>query len=65
LSIAKEIAALQHYFPQVPLSTILHWATQAGATALQWNQQLGSFQKGKKPGLVLLNEKEGTSERIA
>jgi aminodeoxyfutalosine deaminase len=65
LSIAKEIAALQHYFPQVPLSTILHWATQAGATALQWNQQLGSFQKGKKPGLVLLNEKEGTSKRIA
>jgi cytosine/adenosine deaminase-related metal-dependent hydrolase len=65
LSIAKEMAALQHHFPQVSLSTILHWATHAGATALQWQDQLGSFQKGKKPGIVLLNEKEGTSQRIA
>lgn len=65
LSIAKEIRTLQHHFPQVPLSTILHLATHAGATALQWHDQLGSFQKGKKPGIVLLNEKEGTSQRIA
>jgi cytosine/adenosine deaminase-related metal-dependent hydrolase len=65
LSIAKEIAALQQHFPQVPLSNILNWATQAGATALQWNEQLGSFQKRKKPGVVLLNEKEGTSQRLA
>lgn len=65
LSIAKEIAALQYHFPQVPLSTVLRWATLAGAAALQWHDELGSFQKGKKPGIVLLNEKEGTSQRIA
>lgn len=65
LSIAKEVAALQHHFPQVPLSTVLHWATHSGAAALQWDDQLGSFQKGKKPGIVLLNEREGTSQRIA
>lgn len=65
LSIAKEIAAVQYHFPQVALSTILQWATHAGATALQWQDQLGSFEKGKKPGIVLLNEKEGTSQRIA
>lgn len=64
LSIAKEIASLQQYFPQVPLRTILHWATHSGAAALQWQEHLGSFQKGKKPGIVLLNEKEGTSQRI-
>lgn len=64
LSIAKEIASLQQHFPELALSTILHWATYAGATALQWHDQLGSFQKGKKPGIVLLNEKEGTSQRI-
>jgi cytosine/adenosine deaminase-related metal-dependent hydrolase len=65
LSIAKEIAAVQQHFPQVPLATILQWATHSGATALRWQNQLGSFEKGKKPGLVLLNEKEGTSLRIA
>jgi cytosine/adenosine deaminase-related metal-dependent hydrolase len=55
LSIAKEMASVQKHFPQIPEETILQWATLNGAKALGWKDELGSFEKGKKPGVVLLN----------
>ena len=64
LSIAKEIAVIRERFPHIALETVLQWATQGGASALNWHHSLGSFSKGKKPGLVLFNEKEGSSQRI-
>ena len=64
LSIAKEIQALQQYFPSLALATILQWATSNGAKALQWEKDLGSFEKGKKPGITLLSNDLGTSKRI-
>jgi cytosine/adenosine deaminase-related metal-dependent hydrolase len=33
---------------------MLGWATLNGARALQMDKHLGSFEKGKKPGLVLI-----------
>jgi len=54
LSIAKEIAAIQKHIPAIPLETVLQWATINGAKALQWDDNLGSFEKGKIPGVVLL-----------
>jgi len=65
LSIAKEIESIQEHFPHLELATILHWATQSGARALQWENKLGSFEKGKKPGLTLLDLENGNSTRIA
>ena len=65
LSIAKEIASIQQHFPHLPEETILQWATLTGARALEWDQQLGSFEKGKKPGLTLLDLSKGSSRRIA
>lgn len=64
LSIASEIKSLHQHFPTIPLDTILHWATLQGARALQWDDRLGSFEKGKKPGLTLLDIQAGTSSRI-
>lgn len=64
LSIAKEIESLTQYFPHIPLSTILQWATLNGAKALQWEQDLGSFEKGKKPGLTLI-QKDFSSKKIS
>lgn len=64
LSIASEIKSLLHHFPTIPLETILHWATLQGARALQWDDRLGSFEKGKNPGLTLLDVQAGTSSRI-
>ncbi|MEP6746447.1 MAG: amidohydrolase family protein [Bacteroidota bacterium] len=64
LSIAKEIQTIHQRFPALNLETILQWATINGAKALQWNNELGSFEKGKKPGITLLANDLGTSKRI-
>jgi len=63
LSIASELKTLHQHFPHLPLEILLMWATRNGAQALQWNQ-LGTFEKGKKPGVVLLHE-DFTSVRLA
>jgi len=58
LSIWEEIRILQKHFPALTLETLLQWATSNGAKAMQMDAMLGSFEKGKQPGLVLIkNEK--------
>lgn len=64
LSIAKEIAAIRLHFPHIPLETILGWATMNGARALRWDKELGSFEKGKNPGVVVLELEKGKSYRV-
>lgn len=56
LNIWEEIKTIQKKFPAIPLETMLQWATLNGAKALQIDGQYGSFEKGKKPGLVLIGE---------
>jgi aminodeoxyfutalosine deaminase len=63
LSIAKEIQALLQH-TTVSIEQALQMATINGAKALQWDNELGSFEKGKKPGVVLLTEDFSSSERI-
>jgi imidazolonepropionase-like amidohydrolase len=55
LSIAAEIKTIKERLPEIPLEQILKWATINGATALGRSNELGSFEKGKIPGIVLLN----------
>ena len=54
LSVLDELKTIQHHHPQIPLAEILGWATINGAQALQMDKHLGSFEKGKKPGVVLI-----------
>lgn len=54
LSILDEMKTIAQHFPHIDLPTILQWATINGAEALQMNEQLGNFEKGKKPGVILL-----------
>ncbi len=56
LSILEEIKTLQKNFININLITMLQWATSNGARALQLNNTLGSFEKGKQPGLVLIEK---------
>ncbi|GAA4744817.1 amidohydrolase family protein [Flavisolibacter ginsenosidimutans] len=56
LSILNEIKTIRKYFPQVSLEEMLRWATVNGAMALNMEDDLGSFEKGKKPGVVLIEE---------
>jgi cytosine/adenosine deaminase-related metal-dependent hydrolase len=64
LSIAKEIQAIHKRDPQIPLQTVLQWATINGAKALKWDDQLGSFEKEKKPGVSLLNTETWNSKKL-
>lgn len=64
LSIAKELQSIRHHFPFIPKETLLQWATFSGAEALRWEETIGSFQKGKKPGIVLLAENWESSTRL-
>ena len=54
LSVLDELNTIQKHNPTIPISEILQWATLNGARALQMDKHLGSFEKGKKPGVVLL-----------
>jgi cytosine/adenosine deaminase-related metal-dependent hydrolase len=65
LSIAKEMQTIRKHFPHISEETALKWATSNGANALSWADEMGSFEKGKKPGVVLISEEMSTSKRIA
>ena len=64
LSIAAEMKKIKQHFPFIPLSEILQWATLNGAAALQLEQELGSFEKGKTPGVVLLDDSLNSAKRL-
>ncbi|HMK19899.1 MAG TPA: amidohydrolase family protein [Chitinophagaceae bacterium] len=64
LSITKEMQSLKNKFPSLPIETVLQWATSSGAEALQWDNELGSFEKGKNTGVVVIDSKFETSKRI-
>ena len=63
LSIVKEVQALLQY-TSVSIEQALQIATINGAKALQWDNELGSFEKGKQPGVVLLANDFSSSSRI-
>lgn len=48
----EEIKRIRNCFPRIPENLVLQWATSEGAQALGIGNRLGSFEKGKEPGLV-------------
>ena len=59
LSILEEIKTIQQATNySIPLEELLQWATINGARALQLDDAIGSFEKGKKPGIVLIENLE-------
>ncbi|HSN07700.1 MAG TPA: amidohydrolase family protein, partial [Hanamia sp.] len=59
LDILEEIKIIVQKFPSIKTEALLKWATLNGAKALQMDSVLGSFEKGKKPGVVLIEQVEG------
>ncbi len=55
LSILDELKTIHRFFPDISLKTLLTWATMNGAQALQMDHHLGSFTKGKKPGVICIS----------
>lgn len=64
LSIVAEMRTLRKHFPGISLTQLLQWATINGARALQVEDRFGSFEKGKRPGLVLLSTDLSTAKRL-
>jgi cytosine/adenosine deaminase-related metal-dependent hydrolase len=61
LSILDELKMITKNFPHIPLTELLQWSTLNGAKALQMDDRLGSFEKGKTPGVILV---EGWGEEV-
>ncbi|TND08608.1 MAG: cytosine deaminase [Bacteroidetes bacterium] len=53
LSVLEELKVIAAAVPYLEIETLLHWATKNGADALDM-PALGSFEKGKRPGIILL-----------
>jgi cytosine/adenosine deaminase-related metal-dependent hydrolase len=68
LDILGEIRTLNRLIAQsgqvVPLEEMLGWATINGARALGMETQFGSFEKGKKPGAVLISAESLEVEKV-
>ena len=54
LSVLEELKTINKNFPEIETGTLLKWATINGARALQMESDLGSFEKGKTPGILLI-----------
>ncbi|HUZ61077.1 MAG TPA: amidohydrolase family protein [Hanamia sp.] len=59
LNILEEIKTIFKISPEIKTKTLLQWATFNGAKALQMEDKLGSFEKEKKPGVVLIENVKG------
>lgn len=57
LNISDEIKTIRRYFQSIPSEEVLQWATSNGAKALKMDNELGSFEKNKKPGINLVDDK--------
>jgi cytosine/adenosine deaminase-related metal-dependent hydrolase len=64
LNILDEIRAIRQSQPSIPLEELLSWSTINGARALNMHNRLGSFEKGKRPGVVVLDQEALTARRI-
>jgi cytosine/adenosine deaminase-related metal-dependent hydrolase len=54
LNLLDEMKTIQKNFPDISLEKMLQWSTINGAKALQMDKTFGSFENGKMPGVVLI-----------
>lgn len=52
LDILEEVKTLQKNFNTLTTAEVLRWATINGAEALRIDEQFGSFERGKQPGII-------------
>ena len=64
LSMLSEINMIRKHFPDLAIATLLQWATINGAVALKIEPLYGSFEKGKKPGVLQISNDLETVQRL-
>lgn len=57
LSVLEEMKTIKKYKSYIPVETLITWACKNGAEALSYDDQLGTIEVGKKPGLVHIDAK--------
>lgn len=62
LSVLDELKTINKNFVDVELVDLLKWATVNGSRALGIEGKVGSFEKGKQPGVILI---KGIDERMS
>lgn len=58
LSVLDELKTISKHHPEITLNTLLTWATRNGAEFLGFDKELGTIEKGKRPGLNLIKKVE-------
>ncbi|AXY77167.1 amidohydrolase [Paraflavitalea soli] len=64
LSILAELNTLRLHHPEIPVEELLQWATINGAKALRVQHRFGSFEKGKTPGVLILENDLSKVQRL-
>ena len=64
LSILSEMQTIKHYFDVVKTEQLLQMATLNGAKALNMDDTLGSFERGKQPGVIVIDEDLKTVKQL-
>ncbi|HEX6430327.1 MAG TPA: amidohydrolase family protein [Niastella sp.] len=64
LSILAELQTIRRQYPQIETKELLQWATWNGAQALQLHDVIGSFEPGKKPGVLVVSNDLSGVERV-
>jgi imidazolonepropionase-like amidohydrolase len=64
LSIAAELKTIRQHFPHIESAELLRWSTFNGARALGLDHILGSFEKGKEPGVLTIQEDFSVVNRL-
>jgi cytosine/adenosine deaminase-related metal-dependent hydrolase len=64
LSVLAELQTIRRHYPHIAIQELLQWATSNGARALEMDDVVGSFETGKKPGVLILDEALSKVERL-
>jgi aminodeoxyfutalosine deaminase len=64
LSVLAELQTIQNHYPHIEIKELLQWATLNGAKALELDHAVGSFETGKKPGVLIVKDDLSKVERI-
>lgn len=64
LSVLEELKCLQSAFPDADLGEMLRWATINGARALGLDTAIGTFEMGKSPGVLLLENVDLANKKL-
>jgi cytosine/adenosine deaminase-related metal-dependent hydrolase len=64
LSVLAELQTINRHYPQVEKRELFQWATLNGAKALELDDTIGSFETGKRPGVLIVKEDLSSVERL-